>query len=204
MALRRNKAFALLSVIVAATVFGVLVFSVSGSEEVTSEEETAPAFRGFRNRWLDTLTDEQRATLKEIIEENRAEIKAQLEEWGVKISELDDEQREILKTIIEENQAEVKEQLEAWGIELPVLQGPMGWLSSLTDEQLEELQTMRQNIWMPLTLNWKNGVLKLQRFQVHMHSVWGSVEEASEVSAYSNHDLTYRFRTVAEQSPFSF
>jgi uncharacterized protein with GYD domain len=142
--LRKNKAFALLSVIVAATVFGVLVFSVSASEDVTSEEETAPVFCGFRNRWLDTLTDEQRATLQEMIEENRAEVKAQLEEWGVKISELDDEQREILKTMIEENQAEVKEQLEAWGIEIPVLQGPMGWQDSLTDEQLEELKTMRQ------------------------------------------------------------
>ena len=30
------------------------------------------------------------------------------------------------------------------GIEILVLQGPMGWRDSLTDEQLEELQTMRQ------------------------------------------------------------
>ena len=80
--MRKNKVFALLSVIVAATVFGVLVFSVSASEEVTSEEETAPDLCGFRNRWLDTLTDEQRATLKEMIEENRAEVKEQLEAWA--------------------------------------------------------------------------------------------------------------------------
>jgi hypothetical protein len=145
MALRKNKAFALLSVIVAATVFGVLVFSVFASEDVTIEEETAPTFGGFRNRWLDTLTDDQLATLKQMIKENRAEVKDQLEEWGVKISELTDEQREILKTMIEENRTEVKEQLEAWGVEIPVRQGPMGWQDSLTDEQLEELQTMRQN-----------------------------------------------------------
>ena len=143
--MRKNKAYVLLSVIVAATVFGVLVFSVAASEDVTvEEEETAPVFWGFRNRWLDTLTDDQLATLKEMIEENRAEVKDQLEAWGVKISELTDEQREILKTMIEENRAEVKEQLEAWGVETPMLQGPMGWRDSLTDEQKEELQTMRQ------------------------------------------------------------
>jgi len=50
--MRKNKAFALLSIIVAATVFGVLVFSVSASEDVTiEEEETTPLFFwGFRNR----------------------------------------------------------------------------------------------------------------------------------------------------------
>jgi uncharacterized protein YnzC (UPF0291/DUF896 family) len=146
MALRKNKAFALLSVIVAATVFGVLVFSVAASEDVTvEEEETAPVFCGFRNRWLDTLTDDQLATLKEMIEENRAEVKDQLDEWGVEISELNDEQREILKTMIDENRAEVKEQLEEWGVEIPMWQGPMGLLGSLTDEQKEELQAMRQD-----------------------------------------------------------
>ena len=143
--MRKNKAFALLSVIVAATVFGVLVFSVAASEDVTIEEETVPAFWGFRNRWQDTLTDDQLATLKEMIEENRAEVKDQLDEWGVKISELDDEQRELLKTMIDENRAEVKEQLEEWGVEIPMWQGPMGLLGSLTDEQKEELQAMRQD-----------------------------------------------------------
>jgi len=146
MALRKNKAFALLSIIVAATVFGVLIFSVSASEDVTTEEEeTVPFFWGFRNRWLDTLTDDQLATLKEMIEENRAEVKDQLEEWDAKISELNDEQREILKTMIEENRAEVKEQLEEWDVEIPMWQGPMGLLGSLTDEQKEELQAMRQD-----------------------------------------------------------
>ena len=48
--MRKNKTFALLSMIVAATVFGVLVFSVTASEDVTIEEEdTAPTFCGFRN-----------------------------------------------------------------------------------------------------------------------------------------------------------
>lgn len=142
--LRKNKAFALLSIIATATVFGVLVFSVSGSEDV-AVEETPPAFWGFHNRWLDTLTDDQLATLKEMIEENRAEVKNQLGAWGVEKSELNDEQREQLKTMIEENHAEVKAQLEAWGVEIPVCQGPMGLQGSgLTEEQLEELQTMRQ------------------------------------------------------------
>ncbi len=143
--MRKNKAFALLSIIVAATVFGALVFSVTASEEVTIEEETAPAFCGFRNRWLDILTDDQLATLQEMIEENRAEIQNQLETWDVEISELDDEQRELLKTMIEENRAEVQAQLEAWGVEIPMRQGPRGLLNGLTDEQKEELQTMKQN-----------------------------------------------------------
>ena len=145
MLMRKNKAFALLSILITATVFGVLVFSASASEDVTTdEEETAPAFCGFRNRWLDTLTDDQRATLKEMIEENRAEIQSQLEAWGVEISELTDEQRELLKTMMEENRADVQAQLEEWGIEIPVLHGPRGLMESLTDEQKEELQTMRQ------------------------------------------------------------
>ena len=144
--MRKTKAYLLLSVVAAVAVFGVLVFSVSASEDVTTEEEEIPLplFCGFRNHWLDSLDDDQLATLKQMIEENRAEVKAQLEEWGVEIHELDDEQREILKTMIEENHAEVKEQLEAWGVEIPMPHGPMGWLDSLTDEQKEELQTMRQ------------------------------------------------------------
>jgi len=108
--MKKNKAFALLSIIVAATVFGVLVFSVSASEDATIEkEETTPLFFwGFRNRWLDTLTDEQLATLKEMIKENRAEVKDQLEAWGIEISELNDEQRELLKTMIKENELKLK------------------------------------------------------------------------------------------------
>ena len=144
--MRKSKAYVLLSVVVAAAVFGVLVFSVSASENVTTEEEETalPFFCGFRNRWLDSLDDDQLAQLEQMIEENKAEIQDQLEAWGVEISELDDEQREILKTMIEENRAEVKDQLEAWGVEILMYQGPMGWLGSLTDEQKEELQKMRQ------------------------------------------------------------
>jgi hypothetical protein len=143
--MRKNKTFALLSIIVAATVFGALVFSVTASEDVTIEEETTHTFCGFRNRWQDTLTDDQLATLQEIIEENRAEIQNQLETWDIEISELDDEQRELLKTMIEENRAEVQAQLEAWGVEIPMWKGQRGLLDGLTDEQKEELQTMRQN-----------------------------------------------------------
>ena len=122
------------------------------SENATVEEEDSANtfFWGFRNRWrvrcwLDSLDDEQIATLQEMIEDNRAEVKAQLEAWNVSISDLDDEQRKILKTMIEDNRAEVKEQLEAWGVELPECQGPLGLRGSLADEQLEELQTMRQD-----------------------------------------------------------
>jgi hypothetical protein len=133
--MRKNKAFALLSVIVAATVFGVLVFSVAASEDVTiEEEETAPAFWGFRNRWLDTLTDDQLATLKEMIDENRSEIKDQLEEWSVKTpmwqdpmglrDSLTDEQLEELQTMRQNYQDAVNAKLEEWGIETPEVQGP--------------------------------------------------------------------------------
>jgi len=134
MALRKNKAYVLLSVIVAATVFGVLVFSVAASEDVTLEEETAPAFGGFRNRWLDTLTDDQLATLKQMIEENRAEVKEQLEAWGVEIpmlqgpmgwrDSLTDEQLEELQTMRQNYQDAVNAKLEEWGIETPEVQGP--------------------------------------------------------------------------------
>jgi len=132
--LRKNKAYVLLSVIVAATVFGVLVFSVAASEDVTLEEETAPAFGGFRNRWLDTLTDDQLATLKQMIEENRAEVKEQLEAWGVEIpmlqgpmgwrDSLTDEQLEELQTMRQNYQDAVNAKLEEWGIETPEVQGP--------------------------------------------------------------------------------
>jgi uncharacterized protein YnzC (UPF0291/DUF896 family) len=133
MALRKNKAFALLSVIVAATVFGVLVFSVAASEDVTIEEETTPFFWGFHNRWLDTLTDDQLATLKEIIEENRAEVKDQLEEWGVEtpmwqgpmglLGSLTDEQKEELIAMRQDYLDSVNAKLEEWGIEIPEVHG---------------------------------------------------------------------------------
>ena len=133
--MRKNKAYVLLSVIVAATVFGVLVFSVAASEDVTvEEEETAPVFWGFRNRWLDTLTDDQLATLKEMIEENRAEVKGQLEAWGVETpmlqgpmgwrDSLTDEQKEELQTMKQNFQDAINAKLEEWGIETPEVQGP--------------------------------------------------------------------------------
>jgi hypothetical protein len=48
----KNKTFALPSIVVAATVLGALVFSVSAFEDmVTEEEETMhPFFWGFRGR----------------------------------------------------------------------------------------------------------------------------------------------------------
>jgi len=144
--MKKNRAFALLSIMIAATIFGVLVFSTSASEDVIlSEEETAPIVCGFRNRWIDTLNEDQLAILKGMIEENKAEVQNQIETWGVEIFELDDEQREFLKTIINENRDEVQNQLKTWGIEIPVRRDPMGLRDSLTDEQKDELQTMRQN-----------------------------------------------------------
>ena len=100
--MRKSKAYVLLSVVVAAAVFGVLIFSSYASEDVTTEEEeTAPTFlRGFRSRWLDNLTDEQLAQIDQLIEENRAKVQNQIEDWGVEVSKLDDQQREELKSII--------------------------------------------------------------------------------------------------------
>lgn len=144
MTLRKTKALSLLSLIVATTVLGALVLSVSASEDVLNEE-TELKHRGFRSPpWLDTLTDEQRDTLTEMIEEHHTEIENQLEDWNTEMSELTYEQRETLKTMMEENRAEVKAQLEEWGIEIPMQHGPMGGYENLTEEQREELKTMKQ------------------------------------------------------------
>jgi len=50
--IRKNKAFALPSIAVAATVLGALVFSVSAFEDMTTKEEETmlPFFGGFRGR----------------------------------------------------------------------------------------------------------------------------------------------------------
>jgi len=50
--IRKNKAFALPSIAVAATVLGALVFSVSAFEAITTKEKEAmlPFFGGFRGR----------------------------------------------------------------------------------------------------------------------------------------------------------
>jgi len=143
--MRKNKIFAAVSLVLVVTVFGVLIFSVSASEDAVTKEETAPVFGSFHGGLLQSLTDEQRETLKTMIEANRAEIQNQLQVWGVNFSELSDEQHEILKAMIEENHAEIEAQLEEWGIEIPTCSGPMGLLANLTDEQKEELQTMQQN-----------------------------------------------------------
>lgn len=117
---KKNKAFAVISIIVVASVFGVLVFSASASDNITTEqEEKTNPFWGFRSGWLDDLTEEQMTTLQEMIEENKAEI--------------------------EENRAEIEAQLEAWGIEIPTRQCPRSFFDDLTEEQKEELQTMKQD-----------------------------------------------------------
>ncbi len=134
MVLRKSKVFALLSVICAVTIFGVLVFSASANETTTIKEENTQQFWVHCNRWQDSLTDDQLATLKEMINEQRTEIKEQMEAWGVKISELDEEQREQLKIMIEEKRAEVQAHLGECSIEVPVLQFPMDFKSTLTDE----------------------------------------------------------------------
>ena len=113
--IKNTKALALLSIIVAATVFGAVIFSVSASEE---EENTTPC-RELPNFLLEALTEEQLEILQTMIEENQAEIKA--------------------------NRDEIESQLEEWGIEIPELpQHPRGFLEDLTEEQKEELKTMRQ------------------------------------------------------------
>ncbi len=142
--MKTNKTYTLLSILIAATVLGVLVFSTSASER-PEEEQTAVNSCRFHEPWLNTLTEEQRETLNLIIEENQEEIQNQLEAWGVEISELNEEQRETLKQMMKANRAEIEAQLEEWGIEYPVVLGQKSLLDNLTDEQKEELQTMKQD-----------------------------------------------------------
>ena len=137
---KRTKALALLSIIVAATVFGAIIFSVSASEEETNEENTTPC-RKLPNNLLETLTEEQVEILQTMIQENQAEIKAnrdeiksKLEEWGIEIPEppqkpedfledLTEEQKEELKTMRDEFENAIKSKMEEWGIEVPEFAG---------------------------------------------------------------------------------
>ena len=137
---KKTKALALLSIIVAMTVFGAVIFSVSASEQETNEENTTPC-RGLPTFLLEELTEEQHAILQAMMEENQAEIKAnrdeikvQLEEWGIEIpespqhpgsflEELTEEQKEELKTMRHEYKDAVKSKLEEWGIEVPEFAG---------------------------------------------------------------------------------
>jgi hypothetical protein len=115
---KKTKALALLSIIVAATVFGAVILSVSATEEAPNEE-SIEARRGLPHRLLEDLTEEQRETLLAKIEGNQVEIKA--------------------------NRDEIKAQLKEWGIEIPPpQQHPRGFLEDLTEEQKEELKAMRQ------------------------------------------------------------
>ena len=116
--IRKTKALALLSIIVATTVFGAVIFSVSATEDGLNEEENTLPCWGPRNGLLEDLTEEQLEILQAMIEENHAEIK--------------------------ENRDEIKAQLEEWGIEIPTPHGPSSFLEGLTEEQKDELETMRQ------------------------------------------------------------
>ena len=145
--MRKSKTLALLSFVIAAAILGIAVLSVSATENTTeSEGDPTPAFcRRFCNGWLDSLDDSQRAQLQALIEENRGEVMALLDTWGVKICDLDDDQRAQLRALVEENRGEVMALLDTWGVELPEFQCPRGLRSSLTDEQRDELRTMRQD-----------------------------------------------------------
>lgn len=145
--MRNSKTLAMLSIVVAATVLAIFVLSVSASENATpAEGDTASALCGrIRNRWRDSLDDDQRAQLRALIEENRGEVMAQLDAWGVEICDLDDDQRVQLRALIQENRGEVMAQLDAWDIEIPAFHGPMGQRGSLTEDQRDELRTMRQD-----------------------------------------------------------
>jgi len=82
--------------------------------------------------------------------------------------------------------------------EIPVRQGPMGLRGSLTDEQIEELQTMRQEFQDAVNA-------KLEAWGIETPEVnggMGFVEEAPEVSDNSNHELNYNFRSNSN-NPFS-
>ncbi len=137
---KRTKTLALLSMLVAVTVFGAVVFTASATEEGTAEETTVPC-RGLPDFLLDELTEEQRETLQSMIEEkhadnkaNREEINAQLEEWGIEVPEapqhaggfledLTEEQKEELKTMRQEFHDARASKLEEWEIEVPEFDG---------------------------------------------------------------------------------
>ena len=117
--IRKTKTLALLSIIITVAVFGAVIFSVSATEEDPNQEETVFPVKRLPMGLLDELTEEQEEILKAMIEENQAEIK--------------------------ENREEIKSQLEEWGIEVPPPpERPGNFLEDLTEEQREELKTMRQ------------------------------------------------------------
>ena len=116
--IKKTKALALLSIIIATTVFGAVIFSVSAREEDTTQEESVFPVKRLPTKLLDELTEEQQEILKAMIEENQADIK--------------------------ENREEIKSQLEEWGIEIPPPEHPRSFLEDLTEEQRQELKAMRQ------------------------------------------------------------
>jgi 1,2-phenylacetyl-CoA epoxidase catalytic subunit len=133
---RKTKALALLSLIVAATVFGAVILSVSATDDEAQTEDSFHC-KGLPPQLLEELTEEQREILQTMIDENQAEmeenrdaIEAQLEEWGIEIpappqhqggflEDLTEEQREELETMRQEYLESVKSKLEEWGIEVP-------------------------------------------------------------------------------------
>ena len=133
---RKRKALALLSLVVAVTVFGAVILSVSATEDETATDDSLHC-KGLPPQLVEELTDEQREILQTMIadnqalmEENRDAIEAQLEEWGIEIpappqhrggflEDLTEEQRTELETMREEYLESVKSKFEEWGIEVP-------------------------------------------------------------------------------------
>ena len=140
---RKTKALALLSLIVAITVSGAVILSVSATEDETTTEDSLHC-KGLPPQLLEELTDEQREILQTmisenqaLIEENRDAIETQLEEWGIEIpsppqhrggflEDLTEEQRAELETMREEYLESVKSKFEEWGIEVPEFDGMEG------------------------------------------------------------------------------
>jgi Spy/CpxP family protein refolding chaperone len=133
---RKTKALALLSLIVAATVFGAVILSASATDDEAKTEDSFHC-KGLPPQLLEELTEEQREIMQKMIAENQAEmeenrdaIEDQLEEWGIEIpapprhqggflEDLTEEQREELETMRQEHLESVKSKLEEWGIEVP-------------------------------------------------------------------------------------
>ncbi len=85
--MNKTKALIILSVVAVAAILGTTLTVFASDYE---NESSNPCQELHRRGFLAELTDEQRAELKAKVQEFRAEIKAMLEDWGVEVPEFQD------------------------------------------------------------------------------------------------------------------